>query len=180
MDPISDKGTAEETVEREQILAALNCAVAEAVTFFARTDEALRDGHQSAREVLAHLVYWHREYVGITRALASGARPKLKMGTLSELNAAAAREFKDLTMAELIQKYADLQMDLEVALRSLPDWSLAFPVKYGSRIRNVADRLLAIEAHIRGHVNRLQRAERRGEAWIQAYYPDSIEVGGEE
>lgn len=161
--------------ECQTALRELSKMVNEAVAFFVETDESLSDGYQSAREVLSHLVFWHREYVTIAQALVVGGKPELKKGTYAELNAGATCEFEGKTMKELARLLIQYQKSLEEALQCLPDWGIHYPVKYGGRLKCVAERLPAIESHIRNHMRRLQRAERRGEDWVHAYYPDTVE-----
>jgi hypothetical protein len=55
---------------------------------------------------------------------------------------------------------------------AFPDWSVDFPVKQGGRCQSIARRVPGIEQHVRGHIKRLRRADRLGEAWVKAYYPD--------
>jgi alkylhydroperoxidase/carboxymuconolactone decarboxylase family protein YurZ len=157
--------------DRQPALQGLADTVNEAAAFFVATEESLSDGYQSAREVLSHLVFWHREYVAIAQALADGCEPELRKGTYAELNAGATCEFEGKTMEELARLLLHYQKSLEEALLSLPDWGIIYPVKYGGRLKCVAERLPAIESHIRNHVKRLQRAERRGEGWVRAYFP---------
>lgn len=154
------------------ILSELAKTVDAAAAFFMETEESLNDGYQSAREVLSHLVFWHREYMIVAKTLVAGEKPRLKKGTYAELNAAATCEFEGQTMEELAHLLVEYQTSLEGTLLCLPDWGVVFPVKYGGRLKNVADRLKDIEAHIRNHVDKLQRADRRGQDWVRAYYPE--------
>jgi uncharacterized small protein (DUF1192 family) len=140
------------------MLAALDRAVMDAVSFLCDVDEKLTDGSQTAREVLSHLVFWHREYVSVANARVEGRRPALKSGTFAELNAQAYREFVSYSMPELAQYLASLQEELVALLQRLLHWRMDFPVKQGGRWWSVEDRIPAIETHIRNHVARLKRA----------------------
>jgi uncharacterized small protein (DUF1192 family) len=146
------------------MLAALDRVVMEAVNFFAGVDESLADGHQTARQVLSHLVFWHREYVRVITALAECRQPALKSGTFAELNAGADREFQTYSMPELAQRLASLQEELVRLLQQLTHWRMDFPVKQGGHFWSVEDRIPSIEAHIRNHVVRLKRAARKAHA----------------
>lgn len=157
--------------DRECTLHALDGTVADAVEYLAEVNPELHGGYQSAREVLCHFVFWHREYVAITRAIVDGRKPTLRSGTYAQLNAGATMEFSEQTMADLACSLQDLQQTLLVHLRAIPDWSADFPVKKGSRFKSVADRVPDIESHLRGHIQRLRRAERLGREWVSAYYP---------
>lgn len=164
----------EERCNREQILEKLNRTVAHATAFFRIVDESLFDGYQTARAVLSHLVFWHREYVAIVQALVNGRQPKLKKGSFDTLNARAVCEFSKTPFPALVCQFEQLQETLDETLRQLPDWEVDFPVKQGGRYWNVADRLCAIEAHICRHLNRLERAARLGEEWVHAYYVEAV------
>ncbi len=59
----------EVAADRDQLLSLLDGTVSQAVLFFSGVDERFFDGHQTARAVLSHLVFWHREYCSITEAM---------------------------------------------------------------------------------------------------------------
>ena len=158
--------------DRERALCALDEALAEAAGYLADVDPELDGGHQTAREVLCHLLFWHREYVAISRALLDGREPCLKEGTYAQLNAAATQEFAVQSMEDLTRSLLALQAPLHKQLLALPDWSINFPVKRDSRPKSVSDRVTTIENHLRDHIRRLRRAGRLGDAWVKAYYPD--------
>jgi len=147
--------------QREAALADLDRMVADAVAFFADADESLADRHQTARDVLAHFVFWHREYVRIVRALATGHKPRLRTGKFHEMNAQAAREFRGVSLPQLARQFGQLQSLLERLLLALPDWRIDFPIKAGGKRTRVAERVPQIAAHIVHHVTRLRHALKR-------------------
>jgi hypothetical protein len=146
---------------RESLLASLDATVADAEHFFAGVPETLCDGRQSAREALAHLVFWHAEYVHIVEALANGRPYHLRHGTSIELNALAARQLRDEPMPVLARRLTYRQKKLAKALAGIRDWSINFPVKEGGDYCSLSARIAQIEAHVRGHVGRLRRAARQ-------------------
>jgi len=156
---------------QDQLLSLLDDTVTQAVVFFNGVNGRLFDGHQTARAVLSHLVFWHRAYCSISRALLLESKPTLLRGSLAELNEQAVCEFQATSMPELADYLSDLQDELSNNLRRLPDWGVNFPFKMGCRQTDVAGRILSIESHIRHHLTRQERAHQRGEAWIKAYYP---------
>jgi hypothetical protein len=158
--------------DRERALCALDEAVVDAAGYLRDVDPDLDGGHQTAREVLCHLVFWHREYVAICRALLEEREPPLKEGTYAQLNALAKEEFAACSMDDLACSLLAMQESLRFQLSALPDWSIDFPVKQDSRRKSVAERMPAIESHLQSHIRRLRRARRLGEAWVKAYYPD--------
>ena len=162
----------EQVDDRVRALRALDKALVDAADYLADVDPELDGGHQTAREVLCHLVFWHREYVAIIQALLEDQEPPLKEGTYAQLNCEATIEFADRSMDELARSLLALQASLRKQLLALPDWSVDFPVKRGSRRKSVSERVPGIAGHVRGHMKRLRRADRLGEAWVRAYYPD--------
>jgi len=153
---------------RERKLATLDRTVMEAVRYFRSVDERLTDGNQTARDVLSHLVFWHREYVCVARALGEQRQPALRSGTFAELNRQASWEFRYYSMRELAEKLECLQEQLVAALCALPDWTVNFPVKEGGRTWSVEERVPTIESHIRNHVSRLKKAVRQAEEAARA------------
>jgi ABC-type transporter Mla subunit MlaD len=158
--------------EREKAIRALDRAVADAASFFADVDECLWDGHQNAREVLSQLLFWHREYVTIAVDIARRRQLSLRKGTFAELNTVALQEFADRPLCDLATELSAQQERLRGALRDIPDWEVNFPIKRGSRRRLLKDRIITIEAVIRGHLRKLERARRLGEEWVRAYYDE--------
>ena len=158
-----------ELFEREQVISRLDAAVAAAETFFRAAGEDLRDGQQTAREALAHLDFWHLEYVHCAEALAAGRSCALRHGSSAELNALAARQVPDEPMPVLARRLSYRQKQLAKRLRQLPDWSVNFPVKADCKPCTVAERIVQIEAHIHGHVARLRKAARQPREGAASY-----------
>lgn len=156
--------------QRSDVLARLNTTVNEASRYFRTVDEHLFDGHQSARQALSDIVFWHREYLNIVTTMLDGEEPELREGTYEELGELATAEFKTTPLPLLCDELDGMQAKLEMALQQLPDWNVILPTKRGGRRVKVARRLTMVEKQIRQHVARLKRAERHGEAWVMAYY----------
>lgn len=157
----------------DRLLSDLCDNVSAAANFFMRVDENLFDGHQTAREVLSHLVFWHHEYCEISQALLLGEMPTLLAGSLALLNEQATLKYQKQEMVELALCLAEQQKTLELNLRHLEDWNVNFPFKKGCRRIDVVGRICSINIHIRHHLVRQERADHRGEAWIKAYYLDT-------
>ncbi len=157
--------------KQNELLQDLDLSVKQIVDFLVQVDEDFYDGFLTAREILSHLIFWHREYVAITDALGNKRIPHLRQSTFIALNARATREFRSKSMQTLCQDFLNLQIALVVNLQRLPDWDVEFPVKKGCRRVNVTERLQLIQEHVDGHYARLESAQRHGEAWVRAYYP---------
>ncbi|MDX1417795.1 MAG: hypothetical protein R3293_26575 [Candidatus Promineifilaceae bacterium] len=157
--------------EREQLISHLNGTVSEAVLFFSSMDGDFFDGHQTARAVLSHLVFWHREYCSITQDLLKGNNLKLLKGSQALLNERAFCEYRSTSMSDLAACLTNFQKVFTTNLRCLDNWDANFPFKMGCRKTDVGGRVRTIERHIRHHLTRQQRAHQRGIDWINAYYP---------
>ena len=146
--------------QHELSLRELGQVVADAVCFFARVDQNLPDGEQTARTVLSHLVFWHREYVAIAEALAEGNSPTLLQGRFTAFYQQACREFASVPMPVLAMRLGEYQLRLDRALRAIPDWNAEFPIKQGGKFTSVEERVPSLAAHIRNHVISLRKAQR--------------------
>ena len=113
--------------QREELIARLDQTVSDAAQFFAEASETLSDGHQTARAVLAHIVFWHREYVETAETLVTGRQRRCRAGTFAALNAVASRQMKDEPMRVLAHRLVRRQHALAQALRRAPDWTIDFP-----------------------------------------------------
>lgn len=153
------------------LLQALDHSVTKIVDLLVQVDDNFFDGYQTAREVLSHLVFWHREYVMITDALVNGRSLHLRQGTFVALNARATREFRPMSMKSLCQNLLNLQIALACNLRRLTNWNIIFPIKKGCRQFTVTERVQLIQEGIDRHFSRLESAHRHGEAWVAAYFP---------
>ena len=165
-----DNNMNEGLMYRDRLLSDLTDSIIDAANFFINVNENFFDGHQSAREVLSHLLFWHREYCAISLALLRGNEPTLLSGSLAVLNGQATCKYQKHTMAELAQCLVEEQKTLVLNLQQLEDWNINFPFKKGCRKIDVAGRICAITDHVRLHLLRQNRAFQRGEEWIKAYY----------
>lgn len=141
----------------DEILDRLNQTVLAAAAYFATADERHSDGRDTAFGILAQLAFWHQHYVLTAQALLEGRAPELESGSFQRLNQIAHNQFAGHAMTMMAYDLSCAQKELDRLVRELPDWSVNFPIKADSEPRSVAERLQEIEAHIRQHVNRLQR-----------------------
>ncbi len=141
------------------VMAELRAAVNDAAAFLGGMDADFCDEHQSARQVLSHLVFWHREYVTILQALCRGQEPPLKSGKFRELNERATVEFQRVSMPTLARRFCRLQNELEQVVNGLPNPQVKWTFKQGSTQFKPSEVWLTdIIAHIRNHTRRQKRA----------------------
>jgi hypothetical protein len=150
------------TDQQLQALHALEEAVTGAVAFFRGANANLFDGHQTAHEVLAHLVFWQCEHLSIAQALLAGNSPELRAGTLAEINRCACDALRHSAVDALLARFVEQHAALAAALRAL-DWAEDFPLKQGGRPSPVEDRVYGLAEHIHRHVMQLRRAAVTGQ-----------------
>lgn len=135
--------------------------VKETMDFFMSVDdEHTRDGEQTARDVIAHLVFWHRQYTRAAAALAVHRTPRPFSGKFRDWNARAAEMFACEPLPEFAQRLVRSQHQLHDALERVPNWRVNFTLKVGSAGCSVSGWVPRIHSHLAGHLTRLRRAER--------------------
>ncbi len=132
----------------------------QSTAYFASVDENLSDGHQTAHGILAGLVFWHKQYVSIARALISGSTPDLLSGTYEGLNHNARQHALGTSMIMMAYNLSCEQREFAELVQQIPDWTVNFPVKQDSEPCSLSDRLVEIEASIRQHMHRLERIQK--------------------
>lgn len=142
-------------------LRSLHHTIDDAAMYLGSLDKNLGDGDQTVHAILAHLVFWHREYVRVLGAIADGHKPKLRTGKYRELNALACREFQNTSPRVLTKQLIRLQSELESVVAKLPSANVKLAFKQGSKPQRIGYWLPRIQAHIDGHLARLRRIERK-------------------
>ena len=142
-------------------LLSLHQTIHAAATYLGSLDENLSDGNQTVRDILSHLVFWHREYVAVIGALAKRQKLQLRTEKFYQLNALACREFQNTSMRVLTKRLIRLQSELESVVEKLPNANVKFAFKQGAQPQRIGYWLPRIQAHIQGHLARLRQVERK-------------------
>lgn len=126
--------------------------------------DQLRPAPWGAREVLAHLAYWHGRYVELLRDGLSGRPSHLPRTTLKEQNAAAAGEARELTIGELAGRLLRAQAELDrlEADHRLNDVSIRF--KEGAKARPWSELRALVAGHVHDHAAELRKRGAAGAA----------------
>ena len=154
------KPDSHELTVKEDILNRLNQTVIQSTAYFANVDPNLSDGHQTAHGILAGLVFWHKQYVAIARALIDGKTPDLLVGTYEGLNRNARQHALGTSMIMMAYNLSCEQREFAELVQQIPDWTINFPVKQDSEPCSLSDRLVEIEANVRQHMHRLERLQK--------------------
>jgi hypothetical protein len=140
----------ERLTELEDALAEL-VAVARAVPDSA----AVTTGEWTARDVVAHLVFWHESFARNVADLAAGRRPRPLAGTYAALADRTKTELGGLGIEELIERLLTAQAAVAAHLRD-PRVEL-IPYRRGSRAYPPDEHLAVVRDHVRHHAQELQR-----------------------
>ena len=88
-------------------------------------------GEWSARDILAHLTFWHESFARNVGDLVAGRKPTPLKGTLAELNRRSVDALGDCSPAELGQRFADAHAVIRAGILD-PGLTL-IPYRRGSR-----------------------------------------------
>ena len=125
--------------------------------FIERVPEAiLVEQEWGPKEVLAHLVYHHENYVAQVQAITSGISIPLPVGRFRDLNAQAIAASRGIPVAELLTRLRLADQRLRDLSRSCDIHEISITIKQGSKPWILAELLSAIESHIRNHQKELR------------------------
>ncbi|HLZ69280.1 MAG TPA: DinB family protein [Dehalococcoidia bacterium] len=150
------------TPNREALIADLDAAVQETLAWFAGPGEhsAARIDRWGARDVLAHLPYWHDATAWGIASAAHGGPPWLISGTADEVNDAALRTRAGESAAEITAQLRQATARLLRVAREAPDLDTVVFRFTDGRTLSAGQRLEMIARHWRGHLQQLQEAGR--------------------
>ena len=137
----------------EELIADVECAVAEGLTYFSSVDYG---SQPDAEWVLRHMVFWHRASVEGMESVLAGGPPFLIPGTVDEMNDRAATDTAGLTTAEVVDALRDLQARMVAAVRELDDHEVTVVVLQDGTERPASQRLRMTAFHWKGHLEELR------------------------
>jgi hypothetical protein len=139
-------------------LAELDGAVADlvAVVRALPDPDVLTTGEWAARDVVAHLVFWHESFARNVADLAAGRRPTPLAGTYAALAARMKLELGDLGIEALLDRLLDAQAVIRANVLA-PGVEL-IPYRRGSRPYPPDEHLAVVRDHVGAHTRELARA----------------------
>ncbi|HYO42778.1 MAG TPA: maleylpyruvate isomerase N-terminal domain-containing protein [Candidatus Limnocylindrales bacterium] len=142
----------------DERLAELDDAVAELVAL-ARglpDPDVVASGEWTARDVVAHLVFWHESFARNVADLAAGRRPTQLAGTYAALAARTRAELGDVGIEALVRRLLAAQAVIRRHVRD-PGVDL-IPYRRGSRPYPPDEHLVVVRDHVQAHGRELARA----------------------
>lgn len=104
----------------------------------------------SARDVLAHLTFWHESFARNVDDLAHGRKLRLLKGRLADLNQAGVEAFRPETLASVLARFLAAHEGIRANILT-PDLP-AIPYRKGSRDYSPEEHLKLVNDHIRKHL----------------------------
>lgn len=122
--------------------------------------DALAEQEWGPKEVLAHLVSYHELYVAQMEALLAGAPFEPPQGRYSALNAQAVACSRGVLPDELVARFRAADHRLCALAASPQAKDVVLEIKKGVKPRRLDSLILEIEAHVRNHLQQLQKNQR--------------------
>lgn len=143
---------------RETLLEHLNETAARLVDFYQSLPSPAIPVYErwSAKDVLAHLTFWHESFARNVDDLAHGRQPSPLKGRLSDLNQRGVDEMTHLSLAEVLARFEAAQAILRAHILN-PALTL-IPYRKGSREYTVEEHLDIVNDHINLHLRDVRKA----------------------
>ena len=113
-------------------------------------------GIWTSREVLCHLIYWHRATAEGMESVSSGGSPLTIYASTDEMNARAVGRVAGVNMKSLMTEARELQVRLLNAYKALVDPSAIVMVRQDIGNQSGKDRMQMIARHWDTHINELE------------------------
>lgn len=110
----------------------------------------------SARDVLAHLVFWHESFARNVQDLAAGIVPSPLKGRLSDLNQSGVEQMRHEDLQTILQRF---QAAHQVIRQDILNPNLVLiPYRRGSRDYTPEEHLSIVDGHINLHMRDVHQA----------------------
>jgi hypothetical protein len=142
---------------REMLLEQLNKTAAQLVDFYRSLADPASPVYElwSAKDVLAHLTFWHESFARNVDDLAHGRQPSPLKGRLRDLNQDGVDEMAHLTLVEVLARFEAAHAILQANILS-PALTL-IPYRKGSRAYTVQEHLNIVNDHINQHLRDVRK-----------------------
>jgi hypothetical protein len=118
---------------------------------------AFSEREWGAKEVLAHILYHHENYVAEIKAQLAGEPYDLPKGRFSDLNTQAAEAARGVPVEELLHRLRVADEQLRDFYRLHDPETLIVNIKKGGKSWTLAELVPAIESHVRNHQKQLEK-----------------------
>ena len=144
----------------EEMITQLEQAVEEGLAYLEKAADGASpqiDGW-GAKEVLAHMLYWHRASLQGIESVSNGGPPFQVPRSSDEINGEIVAELSETSVSLIATEIRDLQRRLSAAARLVPNLDDTVFIRAGGQAFSTRIRLETIGHHWREHVRELQSA----------------------
>jgi len=113
----------------------------------------------SARDVLAHLTFWHESFARNVSTLVNGSKPQPLKGRFIDLNQAGVESMRQETLESVLERFQAAHQTIRDNIL-YPGLAL-IPYKKGSRDYSPEEHLDIVNTHIAGHLRDVREALKR-------------------
>lgn len=140
----------------------LQSKVVELCEFFVQDDdfETMIYEFWNARQVLAHLVFWHESFARNISDIGNGKKTLPLKGSLAEVNQRSVSSAIHFSIPELIQKLSAAQQTIEQHIFN--ENISMIPYKQGSRPYSRKEHLEVVSDHLKKHLKDLRNRMKKG------------------
>jgi hypothetical protein len=146
------------TSEREYYLDQLNTTVYELTGMYRNLPdpELPIDEAWTAKDILGHITFWHESFARNVRDLSNDVKPTPLKGKLGDLNQRGVDEMRDCTIQEVMRRLEEAHKVIQDNI--LNARLILIPYRRGSREYTPEEHLEITNDHIRGHLQKIERA----------------------
>ncbi len=144
----------------EKMIAEMEQAVEEGLAYLEDTGGGTSPqvDRWTAKEVLAHMVYWHRASLQGIESVSNGGPPFQVPDTSDVINDEIVDELSETSVSSMAEELRDLQKRLSAAVRLVPNIDDTVFIRVSGQTFSTRIRVETITNHWRDHVRELQEA----------------------
>jgi hypothetical protein len=137
---------------REKFLQTLNETIEQLLAFYHNIPDPNINVYElwSAKDVLAHLTFWHENFARNVNDLVNGRNPKVLKGRFIDLNQSGVDTIRPETLVTVMGRFQSAHL---IILKNILNPALvSIPYKRGSRDYTPEEHLDIVAAHINKHL----------------------------
>jgi hypothetical protein len=141
---------------RESQLEALTQTVEELILLFDTLEDVDRMVYESwsARDILAHVTFWHESFARNVHDLVRGIKPSPLKGRYRDLADQCFNEFRPLEFAQIMARFKSAHKLIQAHITN-PCIEL-IPYRIGSRAYRAEEHLEIVREHLKKHIKDIQ------------------------
>jgi hypothetical protein len=142
---------------RQTLLERLNETVAQLCAFYQTLPDPNAPVYElwTAKDVLAHLTFWHESFARNVEALAQGRQPNPLKGRLGDLNQSGVERMAQLSLGEVLARFEAAHAVLRANLLN-PALGL-IPYRKGAREYTAEEHLELVNNHLNFHLREVRK-----------------------